>query len=141
MKTTPALLEEKMRESYNVSGSTRDKAVRFFLAALEYLEIPVSPLFKRSGGNGTGVQRKRRGPGRPKVAMDTGEPPPHDAGNVPTAGTSRVVKLKSGGTLTVSASLDLFSLVPTDRKFVFELIDRLEEYERGSQVSPGGEQP
>src|SRR3989442_1209300 len=31
MKTTPALLEEKMRESYNVSGSTRDKAVRFFL--------------------------------------------------------------------------------------------------------------
>lgn len=141
MKTTPALLEEKIQESYGVSGSTRDKAIRFFLGALEYLAIPVSPLFKRSGGNGTVVQRKRRGTARPKVATDTGEAIPHNTESAPAAGTSRVVTLKSGGTLTVSASLDLFSLIPADRKFVFELIDRLEEYERGTQTSPGGEQP
>lgn len=141
IKTTPALLEEKMQESYNVSGSTRDKAVRFFLGALEYLDISVSPLFKRSGGNGPVVPRKRRGAAKPKGAPDAGESILHDPGSAQPAGTSRVVKLKSGGTLTVSASLDLFSLMPADRKFVFELIDRLEEYEKSTQISPGGEQP
>ena len=141
MKTTPALLEEKMHESYNVSGSTRDKAVRFFLGALEYLDIPVSPLFKRSGGNGAVVQRKRRGPAKPKAGADEGDANPRNTGSARPAGTSRVVKLKSGGMLTVSASLDLFSLIPADRKFVFELIDRLEDYERGAQITPGGEQP
>ncbi len=56
-------------------------------------------------------------------------PPASDA-----AGTSKVVNLKSGGTLRISATLDLFSLSPTDRTFVFSLIDKLEEYEAGSRT-------
>ncbi len=114
-----------------MSGSTRDKAVRFFLGALEYLEIPVSPLFKRSSGNGAAIQRKRRGAGRPKGAPEIGEVIQHDTGSARPAGTSRVVKLKSGGgTLTVSVSLDdPFALSDEDQKFVFELINRLRDYE------------
>lgn len=46
-----------------------------------------------------------------------------------SSGTSRTISLRSGGTLTVSATLDLFSLSPPDRKFVFEFIDKLESYE------------
>ena len=42
--------------------------------------------------------------------------------------TSKSVSLVSGGTLTLSATLDLFSLNSEDRKFVFGLIDMLEEY-------------
>jgi hypothetical protein len=44
-------------------------------------------------------------------------------------GTSRTVKLLSGGTLTISATLDLFALSSGDRSFVFKLIDELEDYE------------
>jgi hypothetical protein len=134
-KTTPALLEEKMGASYGVSGSTRDKAVRLFLAMLDYLEIPISPLFKR-GGNGSvaGTPRRRRGPATRTKSAEPEPPAPTIAPAAVTSGTTRVVKLKSGGTLTVSASLDLFALIPSDRKFVFDLIDKLEEYEKGAEA-------
>jgi hypothetical protein len=127
-KTTPALLEERMGGAYNVTGSTRDKAVRFFLSALEYLEIPVSPLFKPKG-NGHAAPRRRRSTSRvrPVATPDAATPgapaPPH------ASGSTRMVKLKSGGTLTLSATADFLSLIPSDRKFVFELIDKLDEYE------------
>jgi hypothetical protein len=134
-KVTPALLEERMGESYNVSGSTRDKAVRFFLQALEYLEIPVSPLFKKVAASAPGATRKRRAVQRPKAG---GEPligDDEDEGDddePPAPGTSRTVSLRSGGTLTVSASMDVFKLSVSDRGFVFGLIDKLDEYEQGN---------
>jgi len=129
MKVTPAQLTEQMGVSYNVTGATRDKAVRFFLAAVEYVGIPVSRLFKPKMGNGAAPGRRRRAGRPPKSAAITG-PEATGPDAAPPGGTTRVVKLKSGGTLTVLASLDLFSLSPADRTFVFELIDRLEQYER-----------
>jgi hypothetical protein len=45
-------------------------------------------------------------------------------------GSSRSVTLKSGGSLTLHVSADLLSLAGEDRKFVFDLIDKLEEYEK-----------
>jgi hypothetical protein len=42
---------------------------------------------------------------------------------------SRTVRLKSGGTITVTASVDMFALEEDDRRLLFELIDRLREYE------------
>jgi hypothetical protein len=47
-------------------------------------------------------------------------------------GTAKSVTLKSGGVLTLSATLDLFALNAEDRKFVFELIDKLDTYEKAS---------
>ena len=47
-----------------------------------------------------------------------------------SAGTSRSIPLSSGGKLTLSVELDLLRLSPSDRKFVFELIDKLDDYER-----------
>jgi hypothetical protein len=55
----------------------------------------------------------------------------------PTTGTSRTVELKSGGTLTVMASMDVFKLTPDDRNFVFSLIDKLNEYENGREKVAG----
>lgn len=52
-------------------------------------------------------------------------------------GTSRTVNLASGGTLTISATLDLFSLSPPDRNFVFGLIDELDKYEAGGRKTAG----
>lgn len=53
-------------------------------------------------------------------------PPAVDKGS----GTSRIVRLASGGILTVSVSLDVLRLTTTDRNFVFDLIDKLDEYEK-----------
>jgi hypothetical protein len=131
-KTTPGELLQKMGEAYSVSGDTREKAVRFFTSAAEYAGIELSPLFeagKKPNGSGAPAtpRPKRRGrpPGRKTVEEAT-----DDERTKP--GTSKSVELESGGTLTLSASLDLFSLNPKDRKFIFELIDKLEDYERSS---------
>jgi hypothetical protein len=131
-KTTPTELDEQMTESYAVSGDTRLKAKRFFLNAAEYLGVPISPLLNRDrsrpAGNGAATPRRRRAASSRRTTDD-------DQAMVPPqveqpGGTSRSIQLKSGGTLTISASLDLFSLNPADRTFVFGLIDRLDEYEK-----------
>ena len=129
VKTTPSEFAEQITKSYNVSGDTRLKATRFFLAAAAYLEIPVSPLLMRDkvAGNAGTTPRRRRA-ARPQDAVVASHPP-HTP--VPVGGgESKTVTLKSGGTLTLSASVGFFSLSAADRSFVFSLVERLEEYEQ-----------
>ncbi len=124
-KTTPDELDKKMTEAYSVTGETRERAVRFFLGAVTYLGIEVSPLLAGKKANGA----PRVPPGKKRTVRKL---PPAPLGNINTpehpAGTSKTVRLQSGGMLTLSATLDLFSLNPEDRKFIFELIDKLEGY-------------
>ena len=128
-KTTPNELAQKMGEAYGVSGDTKEKAVRFFVSAAEYTGIELSPLFEAGKKTTGGVQRpanKRKA----RTRVNSIQEPEVEAEPAPT-GTSRTVALKSGGTLTLSASLDLFALMPSDRKFVFGIIDMLDGYEKG----------
>jgi len=46
----------------------------------------------------------------------------------PTRGSEKSVSLSSGGTVTLSLSYDPFALSEEDRKFVFELVDKLKAY-------------
>jgi len=134
MRTTPAELDQRVTEFYGITGDTREKAVRFFLSVLAYLDIPVSPLFSRtrSGSGSNGAPRRRRVTTRPRVdQQDVEADEDEDEQSTPTSGTSRTITLRSGGELTLSASIDLFRLNQADRKFVFALIDKLEEYEAG----------
>ena len=128
LKTTPAELDKRMTDVYEISGDTRRKAVRFFLNALDYLGIEVSPLFAkprtRKRANGNGTPRRRRTRSR-QAGAD-----PQEFEPTKSAGTSRSIPLSSGGTLTLSVELDLLRLSPSDRQFVFELIDKLDDYER-----------
>jgi hypothetical protein len=129
-KATPAQVDEHLGASYGVGGDTRGKAMRFFLAALEYLEIPVSRYLK--SGNGASAGSRRRRPARPPKEAASELEPDDPRPAKPSHGTSRTVQLKSGGgTLTVSVSLDPFALDDEDQKFVFELINRLRDYEKG----------
>jgi hypothetical protein len=71
----------------------------------------------------------------PLRAGEASPPPPEkekekSGSNGGGSGTQRVVSLKSGGTLTLSASIDLFKMSSSDRTFVFGLIDKLDEYEK-----------
>lgn len=130
LKTTPNQLTETMGSSYGVSGDTRGKAVRFFLSAASYVGVPMSRLFKVPGAStvSNGAPRKKRKLS-PKVVGVTHNLEDEEEEQKPS-GTSRAVTLRSGGTLTLAASLDLFQLTPADRNFVFELIDKLEAYEK-----------
>lgn len=135
-KTTPGQALEEMRTAYNVSGDTAGKAMRFFLSAVEYVGIPVSPLFKtakpNNGGNTTGTPRRKVKRTKPRTDPLTDIPPKGDLGG--GVGESRTVTLRSGGTLTISASAGWLSLSADDRKFVFGLIDELTEYEQKSAI-------
>jgi hypothetical protein len=118
-RTSPRQLEEAMRD-YGLSGATHKKAMSFFLQAAQYAGIPMSPLLKsktRTAGFG-----HRRAPAPPAA-------PPAMPSSAPM---TKSVRLRTGGALTLTASLDLFSLGADDRAFVFDLIDRLQQYERAS---------
>jgi hypothetical protein len=132
-KTTLGELREKMGESYGVSGATLDRALRFFITAAENAGISLSAhVSKVKAANGPASPRRRRA-AKPRPEAPVPAIPAQGAD-----GTSKSVSLASGGTLTISASLDLFSLTPEDRKFVFTLIDQLEGYEKASK-SPSEE--
>ena len=44
---------------------------------------------------------------------------------------TRTVQLRGGGSVTLTAALDLFTLDPADRDFVFDLADKMQRYEPG----------
>ena len=48
----------------------------------------------------------------------------------------KTVTLQGGGTLKLAASFDLFALSQTDRAFVFELIDRVKNFDGAKPRSP-----
>lgn len=134
-KTTPGELAQKMSDSYGANGDTREKAVRFFLNAAEYVGIELSPLFeqsKKSNNSSLNTRSPRKKPPRrPRSSNSISDDPTLVNNNV---GTSKTIKLQSGGTLTLVGTLDLFSLNPADRKFVFELIDKLDQYNTDTQA-------
>lgn len=128
-QATLAQVSDVFSDSYNVGGDTKDRALRFFLVAAEFAGIELSSFIKgakrttrRARNNGAQSGRQQRATGFDDDEEDAEEQPP-------AGGTSKTIQLKSGGTVTVSASLDVFSLKPEDRNFVFELIDKLNAYE------------
>jgi hypothetical protein len=86
--------------------------------------------------NGSSPTRKRKYTRRSKAISDPSDEVESEIPLVPS-GTARQVTLKSGGTLTVTASMDVFKLSPADRTFVFSLIDKLSEYESPPEKSGG----
>ena len=129
-KATRAHFEEKLGEFYSASGDTRVKAARFFVSAANYTGIPLSTFISPQSNGSTNGAKRRVASSRPRSSTKKAAPviaPPVVEPAKPS-GTSRTVSLASGGALTISATLDLFALNAADRKFVFELIDKLEAY-------------
>ena len=125
-KASPLQLEAAIQK-YGVGGDTLEKAVRFFLSAAEFSGIPLSPHLQKRRRSPS--PRKRRTPS--KVKSGALEDSSNDAQvHAKAEGTTRIVQLKSGGTLFFSVSVNLFGLSAEDRKFVFTLIDELQAYEK-----------
>jgi len=125
---TIEILNEEM-EKYNVSGSTKKKAITFFLQAAKYAGFPLSSF----------IQLRTSGPRRRRSRVEEEE----FADETPTpssrSGTEKVVELKSGGKITLKVEIDVLSVSEADRKFVFEMVDKLNGY--GAPVRPKWAQP
>lgn len=115
-----------------VTGDTRRKAIAFFLGACQYAGIGVSKYWK--------TPRVQSRPGGPTRRQAKGEEPldeREDDGDDETPSVKPSLKelpLRSGGIITIGMTVDLFSLSPTDRRFVFEIIDKMTEYENQGQL-------
>jgi hypothetical protein len=126
-KASPLQLEQAIQK-LGVSGDTLDKAVRFFLSAAGFAGIPLSPHLQRKKKM-NGVRRRRSAS---RIKNDPPEGAVSDDTLIPIRpnGTRRTIALRSGGSLELLVSVDLFGLDADDRHFVFELIDALQAYER-----------
>lgn len=137
--TQQQMLDAFGEMSPSLTGDTRRKAIAFFLNACQYADIPVSRHWKtprvppsgRKGpgktgqaGRGVGTETHAQGDDTETVAA---RPRPN----------TRDLTLRSGGTVTLSVSVDLFSLTGTDREFVFGLIDKMSAYENQRALPPG----
>ncbi len=116
-------LQEEMRK-FGVKGGTLEKAIRFFMDASKFADRSVTPQW---------VNAKKSTPRR-KRGDSSDELPPLDRGqgrespSKPTKGSTQEIKLKSGGTVTLVVSVDLFDLSKEDREWVFGLVDTLKTY-------------
>ncbi len=135
-KATMAQLYDTMQAKYGVSGDTREKAVRFFLAACKFAEIPVSPYLAK--GN-VPVRRKASTGAARKARTDQGSISDDDGDNPPAIeGVSQSVTLTGGGKVTLTVSVNVFQLkLKEDRDFVFGLIEKLDAYEKATTPAGG----
>ncbi|MXY24905.1 MAG: hypothetical protein F4Y45_10335 [Acidobacteria bacterium] len=133
-RATPAQLGEEMAKSYDVTGSTKERAERFFLAAAEYAGIEVSSRLGKSKRkrNGNATAPKPRAAGARRQSKHGGKRQASGATE-----SIRVVELRSGGTIKIVTSLNILTLEAADRNFVGELISKLDEYETGNQLADG----
>jgi len=136
---TEALINEYFEDVFGVEGDTKRKCITFFLQAAKAVGMPLSKFLQSQVRVRTsGSRRQRR---RDEIDMDIGEIGEEEPQQ---AGEAKTVELRSGGTLTLTASIKFFDIASEDRTFVFELIDKLREYEQKQKaisqksVSGGG---
>jgi hypothetical protein len=139
--TTPGALEATMG-GYGVSGTTRDRAVRFFIKAAQHAGIKLSTRLTRDlrtressaddndtedaapKQNGTKT-RKRKKTASTQAAANEPTTPGH---------AMKTIQLPiAGGTLTVSGTFNPFDLVGSERKLVYDIIDKMNEFEKGGK--------
>lgn len=126
---TQAQLAVCFRENYGISGAdTLRKSMSFFLHAARNTDIPLSPHFPatRSGQGGPGKSKTRK-PRKPRSNADTGRA--GSTGQQPTDQYQLNVQLPTGGTMTLSVSVNPISLRGQDRDFFYDIVDKLTDYQ------------
>jgi hypothetical protein len=136
--TTPGALENAMG-GYGVTGTTRDRAVRFFIKAAQYANIKLSTRLTRdlrtresSADDATDAEEsapKQNGAKTRKRKKQTSpQLPAIDSGAAGQA--MKTIQLPiAGGTLTVSGTFNPFDLIGLERKLVYDIIDKMNEFE------------
>jgi hypothetical protein len=130
-KMTPSQLDEAFdNEHYNVSGETKKKAKTFLLKAAQAAGFKVHPLLiKITRNRKTGSKKTNSGAGRTTTEKDVKNVDPARPPATNGAGTKKTIQLRKGGSVTLSVDVNILELKGEDRNFVFELIDKLDQFE------------
>lgn len=142
---TPAQFDEKLK-STGASGDTVRKCAAFFLAAAKEAEIPVSSRITSAP-----KARSTSKPPRPKPDQPAKKANNHpDRASRPTqqvlpatefqplTPSTKIVHLRSGGTVTLTITVDWLEIDEDETAYLLALRKKLREYEKGSR--PEGQQ-
>ncbi len=123
LNSATLLQMEELFQQTGASGETVRRCIGFFLAAAKSAGIPFSAYLKPYRGK----------KGSLKHAEAAGKEPTQSL-NLRSEATQaiKIIQLRSGGILTLELSFDPFKLDKSDRQFVFDLIDRLNQYPQES---------
>lgn len=128
----------QMREAIadlGVSGTTAQKAIAFFLRAAEFAGFAV-PVTWTKAKLTVSAPRNRARP-KPLVKKPAvGMQPAPVAGSV----TTKVVRLESGGSVTLIIDANPWTTTVEDREWVFGLVDALNAYETGEALGDDDEE-
>jgi Family of unknown function (DUF5343) len=147
-RATMGLIDGAFKDAYKMEGETLRKSVTFFIHAAQFAKMPLSSFILKS-------TRKGRPPkiGKPGVRSKKTPAPRMPKGPTmpPTNGTgtnTKTISLRSGGSVAITFTFDLFAVDEEDRQFCFDLIDTLRKYEQEVPVAfvpgdtgPGDEAP
>lgn len=129
-----------------VSGTTRDRAVRFFIKASQHCGIELSSrltmgIRSRTSGMGTSEDadaseaigspistRPRR-----RRRMSSDDDAPEDRGDIPTNAV-KTISLNVGE-LTLSGTFNPFELEGPERKLVYDIIDLMKKHQQGTKAT------
>jgi Family of unknown function (DUF5343) len=152
---------ERITDQFRVyePASLRDRMVTLFIGLAEYAgiisEVRAREVTGRRGAGRAKATAARTSSGRstpPKPQSQSsgngaGSPAPglSPPGVRASGGDSRSLTLRSGGTVTLTVSLNVFDLSTDDREFVWGLIDKMRRYEQEASPQPpqglGSEHP
>jgi len=122
---SPKQFEDAMGE---LSGrGTLRKAIAFFVPAAKYAGVPIPKSWQTRKKRGTGTASHRKTVRQKQEAKSSGAKQ-----RLPKTlhqdGTTKTVKLGSGGTVSLSIAVDLMAMSVEDRNWVFDLIDKFAAY-------------
>ncbi len=124
-KATSATFAKVMADNYNQEGETHRKAMSFFLQAAKFSGIPVSKYLQGKGSlaavrRKNGIRKAReQGSGDESAQVERTQSP---------KGSVKTITLSNGIELSLSASADTFAMSAGDRKFVLEILEKMEGY-------------
>jgi|GEM_PF-5598610 len=140
---------ELLTRIYNVEGETRKRVKAFFTRACQFADINLSKsiLSRAWRLSEDMVEETAENNGTPLLngsesASNMNHDTPVNGSDIATAYKSKAapsdnrnafvhtINLKSGGTLVLSAEVDVWKLEKNDRNFVFKIVDDMREYEQ-----------
>ena len=125
---TPAQFADAVGK-YGPQGSTRDRAIRFFLKAADHCGIKMSARLKERK---RGASAKSNGPKPRRKNSQQEAPPPEPTGDGGDAAMKVIELQKAGGSLTLSGTFNPFELAGAERKLVYSIIDLMKEFEEAA---------
>ena len=120
LETATSDQAEDLFRQTGASGETLRRCLSFFVSAVRDCSLPISTYIKPHRGKQSTGKR-----GSPAEVVSTDSPPRPPFSNK----SWKAVQLRKGGTLTLHLDVDLFRLQGRDRELVFNLIDRIQNFE------------